>query len=226
MKLSQPELERILAKGHVRIASITPARTRAPMPARSAASVDAFQTARKGPTPHDILWDLVRRSHGAAALRESPTGVPGRKFRADIAMPECALIVEVDGWEWHGKHKNDFANDRLRQNLLTECGWRILRFSAGHIRQQIDAVGASILSAAQQSAPCIGGPAQVAHGARVLQQALAANPEGIDAATGGKITGLASTFVSSLLHSLVESGMATRNRRASRAPWVYMPVTR
>lgn len=87
-----------------------------------------------GPTPHDMLWGAV----GAAlvgAEREFENAVPGRKYRLDIALPAARLAIEVDGWEWHGKHKGDFTRDRERQNLLTLHGWRILRFTAGQIRR-------------------------------------------------------------------------------------------
>ncbi|OZA27577.1 MAG: hypothetical protein B7X93_08870 [Hydrogenophilales bacterium 17-61-9] len=88
-----------------------------------------------GVTPHDILWSAAVSSFGDGAVREFEGAVPGRKYRLDIAFPEARLAVEVDGWEWHGKHKGDFTRDRERQNLLTLHGWRILRFTAGQIRK-------------------------------------------------------------------------------------------
>jgi len=99
--------------------------------------------ARKGATPHDILWDAMA-GHFDGAVREFKDAVPGRKYRIDIALPDIKLAIEVDGWEWHGKHKGDFTRDRARQNLLTENGWHILRFTAGQIRKDtaacVDAV--------------------------------------------------------------------------------------
>lgn len=89
---------------------------------------------RSGATPHDILWAAVS-SCLADAVREFENAVPGRKYRLDIAIPAARLAIEVDGWEWHGKHKGDFLRDRERQNLLTLHGWRILRFAAGQIRK-------------------------------------------------------------------------------------------
>lgn len=89
-------------------------------------------------TPHDILWGVVSAAY-AGAVREFENVVPGRKYRLDIAIPAAQLAIEVDGWEWHGKHKGDFQRDRERQNLLTLNGWRILRFTAGQIRK--DATG-------------------------------------------------------------------------------------
>lgn len=89
-----------------------------------------------GPTPHDILWEAVTAVLDGVE-REFENAVPGRKYRLDIAVPAARLAVEVDGWEWHGKHKGDFTRDRERQNLLTIHGWRILRFTAGQIRKDV-----------------------------------------------------------------------------------------
>lgn len=91
---------------------------------------------RRGDTPHDTLWGAIA-NEGIAAVREMEHAVPGRKYRVDIAVPESMLAIEVDGWEWHGKHKGDFQRDRERQNLLTIHGWRILRFTAKDIRQDL-----------------------------------------------------------------------------------------
>lgn len=123
---------RALQRAGCRVAAITPA-----------AAVPAKERRRAGPTPHDILWDAVRARY-ASARRELPAGVPGRRFRLDIAIVARRLAVEVDGWAWHGMHKGDFARDRERQNLLMLHGWRVLRFTAGQIRQDLGAVMTTI----------------------------------------------------------------------------------
>lgn len=51
-----------------------------------------------------------------------------RRYKLDIAFPDTRLAIEVDGWQYHGKYKADFQNDRIRQNLLTLADWHILRF--------------------------------------------------------------------------------------------------
>lgn len=91
-----------------------------------------------GFTPHDILWDAVRLRWPQLAIREYEGAVPGRKYRIDIAFPEHRLALEVDGWAHHGRFLKDFIRDRERQNLLCVHGWRVLRFSAGAIRKQLD----------------------------------------------------------------------------------------
>ncbi len=123
---------RALQRTACRVAAITPA---APAPAK--------ERRRAGPTPHDILLDAVRARY-ARARREHPAGVPGRRFRLDIAIVARRIAIEVDGWAWHGMHKGDFARDRDRQNLLMLHGWRVLRFTAGQIRKDIGAVMATI----------------------------------------------------------------------------------
>jgi very-short-patch-repair endonuclease len=57
-----------------------------------------------------------------------PVVIAGRRFRLDVAFPEHRLDVEVDGWAFH---RSKVARDRdiERDNLLTQAGWRVLRFS-------------------------------------------------------------------------------------------------
>lgn len=74
--------------------------------------------------------------------------IPGRRYRADVAIPKARLIVECDGWEHHGKFKADFMRDRKRDRDLLLAGWKVLRFTAGEIRRSprmvIEAVRAAI----------------------------------------------------------------------------------
>jgi len=89
-------------------------------------------------TPHEILWDAVLTRFGDIAVLELKDVVSDRKFRADIAFPAERVIVEVDGWQYHGKFKTDFQKDRMRQNLLTINNWRILRYFPGEIKNNME----------------------------------------------------------------------------------------
>jgi very-short-patch-repair endonuclease len=110
------------------VAAVTPLIRARPKPRR-----------REGATPHDVLWDAVRVRY-PMAQREYAGAVPGRRYRLDIALVEQRLAIEVDGWEWHGKHKGDFSRDRERQNQLILNGWRVLRFTAGQINRDLQDV--------------------------------------------------------------------------------------
>jgi very-short-patch-repair endonuclease len=57
-----------------------------------------------------------------------PVVIAGRRFRLDVAFPEHRLDVEVDGWAFH-RSKEARDHDIERDNLLTQAGWRVLRFS-------------------------------------------------------------------------------------------------
>lgn len=95
--------------------------------------------------PATRLWHAVRHIPGAA--REYAGAVPGRRFKLDIAFPDQKCVLEIDGWEWHGKHKGDFQRDRERQNLLTIHGWRILRFTAKDVRGNLPGCVAQVFQA-------------------------------------------------------------------------------
>lgn len=129
-----------LGRGAWRVASVLP-NGKLPRPARRCRS-----SQRSGPTPHDMLWEAVRQ-RWPDAERELAGAVPDRKFRLDIGFVAARLAVEVDGFAHHGKYVADFRRDRLRQNLLTLAGWRILRFAAGDIRGDLQGCLATIEAA-------------------------------------------------------------------------------
>jgi very-short-patch-repair endonuclease len=132
---NQKALEDALGK-HIKIKDTFPNSQHAGSHTSSQNKARAGRRKALGPTPHDILWVAVSQALGGVE-REFMNAVPGRRFRIDIALPALRLAIEVDGWEWHGKHKGDFTRDRERQNLLTLHGWRILRFTAGQIRKDV-----------------------------------------------------------------------------------------
>ncbi len=113
----------------------------------------------------DQLAELHRR---AAEMRRNPTEpekrlwrnlsngqLQGHKFRrqsvigwfiADFLCPRKALIVEVDG------DTHDAAKDRLRDDLLADRGFRVVRVTNDDVMTNMDGVLQHIL-AAVTSAP-------------------------------------------------------------------------
>lgn len=147
MRLSEKEFAALLGKGHVRVAQsvccATPPRRR---------SVTKKHAARgRGATPHDKLWEAVHTAFPAHAYRECPAGIEGRFYKIDIALPCYGVAIEMDGWEWHGKHLGDFSRDRVRQNLVTCAGWRVLRYTAKQIHQELEQVMNEIRGACQDA---------------------------------------------------------------------------
>ncbi len=49
----------------------------------------------------------------------------GRSFRVDFAWPDRRLVVECDGFRWHGQHAS-WKRDRRRIAALERAGWRVL----------------------------------------------------------------------------------------------------
>lgn len=66
--------------------------------------------------------------------------IKGRRYIADILLADYRLVIEVDGWEFHGKYKAGFQRDREKDRALMLAGYRICRFSAGEILKDVEAV--------------------------------------------------------------------------------------
>lgn len=146
-----------LATMTARVHSMTPLR---PHPllqpaAKAAARAGRPRLARAGSSaspPHDLLWaEVVTIWPGA--VREFKPGLNGRKFRIDIAFPDRRLAIEVDGFQYHGKHLGAFKADRDRCNLLTQHGWLILHYTVGRIRNDMPSVLTEIRATLERALP-------------------------------------------------------------------------
>lgn len=89
--------------------------------------------------PADILYQSVCRRfgrfyEGGLAVYELEFAFEQRKFRADIGLPEFKLIVELDGWQYHGKTLSGFKRDREKSLVFERRGWSVIRFSNEQIR--------------------------------------------------------------------------------------------
>jgi len=86
--------------------------------------------------PQSMLQRAICTRWPGEAVAEYKGAVPWRGFRLDVAFPAIRLCIEVDGWEHHGRYKEDFKRDRERDRMLKLCGWRVFRFYASEILQQ------------------------------------------------------------------------------------------
>ena len=64
---------------------------------------------------------------------------PTRRWRFDFAWPEHKLAVEIEGGAWTGgRHTrgSGFVSDCDKYNAATILGWRVLRFTTSHLRDE------------------------------------------------------------------------------------------
>jgi very-short-patch-repair endonuclease len=65
------------------------------------------------------------------------------RFLVDFLWRESRLIVEVDGYEYHGGPIS-FEADRARDAALTVRGYRVLRFAYKHVKEEPARIAATI----------------------------------------------------------------------------------
>ena len=62
------------------------------------------------------------------------TGYPIAPYTADFAWPAERVIVETDGWEFHG-NRFAFEDDRERDAFLAARGWVVVRITWRQLRR-------------------------------------------------------------------------------------------
>lgn len=94
--------------------------------------------------PQNLLFAAVQRRIDEV-VAEYRHAVPGRRFRLDCAIPSTRIAIELDGWQWHGKHLDDFKRDRERDRLLVMNGWKVMRYTAKEVMDDADACATQVL---------------------------------------------------------------------------------
>jgi very-short-patch-repair endonuclease len=85
------------------------------------------------------LLALVR----AARLPQPETNVRLGRYEVDMLWRRQRLVVEVDGFAYHGSRRA-FERDRRRDADLTQAGYRVVRFTWRQITQEPEAVVARL----------------------------------------------------------------------------------
>jgi very-short-patch-repair endonuclease len=87
----------------------------------------------------------------AAGLPAPRTNVLVAGFKADFLWPEQRLIVEVDGYPFHG-HRDAFERDHRRDIVHKNAGYEVLRFTGRQLEQEPLLVVAAIVRALDRRA--------------------------------------------------------------------------
>jgi very-short-patch-repair endonuclease len=81
------------------------------------------------------LLAMIRRAGLPAPETEQWIG----RYRADLLWRGQRLVVEFDGWAWHGTRAR-FEADRARDNWLHNHGWRVVRVTGRQLHEQPERV--------------------------------------------------------------------------------------
>jgi very-short-patch-repair endonuclease len=93
------------------------------------------KTLRKNATHVEaLLWKKLkaRQFEGIKFRRQQPI----EDFIVDFVSFEKRIIIELDG----GQHAEDRQRDRERDRLLTEAGFKVLRFWNNEVQENLDGV--------------------------------------------------------------------------------------
>ncbi len=98
------------------------------------------RTPGRGPDDSELefLLDKIIREYALPEpKRQYSIALITRGIRVDYCYPEARLIIEVDGYAFHG-NRSAFDSDRERDAELQAGGWRVLRFTWAQLKWRRD----------------------------------------------------------------------------------------
>lgn len=101
----------------------------------------------------ELLLQRVLLDAGIADwVANSPIRINGRRYVPDLQLPAHRLILEFDGYTEHSK-RQQFRDDRERQNALVTAGYRVLRFTWEDITRRPEYIVATVRRAIERDEP-------------------------------------------------------------------------
>jgi very-short-patch-repair endonuclease len=88
----------------------------------------------------------MRRLLRAAALPQPICNARLHGQRPDFLWPEQRLVVQVDGYQFHG-HRSAFERDRRNDQVLIAAGYRVVRVTWMQLQHEPLRVAAAIAAA-------------------------------------------------------------------------------
>jgi very-short-patch-repair endonuclease len=88
-----------------------------------------------GVSKGEAALELMLKAYQVSFEREYRFAPP-RRWRADFALVEPRILVEVEGGVWSGgRHTTGagFEKDAEKYNAATAQGWRVFRYSTGMV---------------------------------------------------------------------------------------------
>jgi hypothetical protein len=105
--------------------------------------------------PSLILYRAIANKYGSYytenGLAVPELIIPGDtvEWRLDVALSKWKIAIEMDGWEFHGKHLSSFKKDRRKDKFLATMGWVVLRVTYSEVTSDM----AGVLNTIEKTIP-------------------------------------------------------------------------
>lgn len=131
---SEAELKKLVAEGRLGAGASKQIQQALTQPTTSPKRKPASSKPRGGPSKGEAVVGIALRnafgdwfSGGEVVTEFIPFAK--RNYRADFALPRWKIVVEIDGWQFHGRNLDDHHADRERSMYFSRYNWLPFRVS-------------------------------------------------------------------------------------------------
>lgn len=87
-----------------------------------------------------MLRAIALEVPGLQVRAQVPIQLPGVLVHPDLVDSELGIVIEAEGWLFHGVNPDQFSRDLWRYTMLVVHGWLVVRFGYRQVMDQPDYV--------------------------------------------------------------------------------------
>ncbi|CUR55244.1 conserved hypothetical protein [metagenome] len=95
------------------------------------------------------LRAIVLEVPGLSVKPQVPIQLPGLLVHPDLVDTDLGIVIEAEGWLFHGVSREQFSRDLWRYTMLVVRGWLVVRFGYRQVMERPDYVFEALMTLVQ-----------------------------------------------------------------------------
>lgn len=81
------------------------------------------------------FWNMIKTEVQGMKI-QYPIPVNNHEYNVDFAIPKLKIVIEIDGYAYHDRNRDDFVKERVRLREIQSLGWIVIPFAGREIKYE------------------------------------------------------------------------------------------